>query len=300
METVLILGATGNLGGLTAQTLQARQPAPRLRLVSSRESGCSVLREKFPQCEVVQADWYDITSLSVAVAGVDRVFIVTPDFRTDESVVTPNIIRATRAAGTVRQLVRLIAIPPGLTQADLSKEVRATRIGAAIHTIAKSLLDTSGLAITYVNVPCWIMFNLPWFLAGDVTSRRRIAMPAESDAARLWVSEGDVAAIAAKILTDPPEKHIGQEYRLTGERRYTFAQLAHLLSDVVGEQVTYVDDDASLRRIMGDDFPALMTYFGHETRDYACVPVTDTIRQLLGRPPVSLQQYLEANRSVFD
>ena len=299
MNKVLILGATGNLGGLTTQVLLGYQTAPQLRLVSSRAAGCSVLRQRFPQCEVVEADWYDVASLSVAAAGVDRVFVVTPDFATDESLVTPNIIRAIRAAGTVRQLVRLIAIPPGLTQADLSAEVRATRIGAAIHTIAKPLLDASRLPITYVNVPCWIMFNLPWFLAEDVKSQRCIAMPATSDAARLWVSEADIAAVAAKLLTDPAETHVGQEYRLTGERRYTFAQLAQLLSDVVGEPVTYIHEEASLRRIMGDNFPALMTYFGHETRDYASVPVTDTIRRLLRRSPVTLREYLEANRSLF-
>ena len=75
MDKVLILGATGNLGGLTAQALLAHQPAPRLRLVSSRAAGCSVLRERFPQCEIVEADWYDAASLSVAAAGVDRVSV---------------------------------------------------------------------------------------------------------------------------------------------------------------------------------------------------------------------------------
>lgn len=299
MEKLLILGATGNLGGLTAQTLQAQQPEAQVRLVSSRADGCRILRERFPNYEVMQADWHHVASLSMAFAGVDRVFVVTPDFTTDESVVTPNIIRAVRAAGTVRQLIRLIAIPPGLTQSDLSAEVRATRVGAAFHTTAKALLDASRLPVTYLNVPCWIMFNLPWFLAAEVKSRRRVAMPAQSDAARLWVSEGDIAEVAASLLTDPVEKHVGQEYRLTGERRYTFAQLAQLLSDVVGERVTYVDDDASLRRIMGDHFPTLMTYFTHETQDYASVSVTDTIRQLLGRRPMSLPEYLQANRAVF-
>jgi uncharacterized protein YbjT (DUF2867 family) len=299
MEKILILGATGNLGGLTAQALLTHRPAASIRLISSRAAGCSGLRERFPQCEIAQADWYDTPSLSAATAGVDRVFVVTPDFATDESMVTPNIIRAVRAAGTVRQVVRLIAIPPGLTQADLSAEVRATLIGAAIHTVAKPLLDASGLPLTYVNVPCWIMFNLPWFLAEDVKSRRRIAMPAKSDAARLWVSEADIAAVAAKVLSDRAEEHTGQEYRLTGDRRYTFAQLAELLSVVLGERVTYVDEDASLRRIMGEHFPALMTYFSHETRDYLSVPVTDTIRRLLGRPPVALQEYIEANRALF-
>jgi NAD(P)H dehydrogenase (quinone) len=298
MSTILILGATGNLGGLTASILAAT-PNVTLRLASSRAAGVSALRERFPTAEVVQADWNAADSLKVAVAEADRVFVITPDFSTDEAVVTPNIINAVRAAGTVKQVLRLIAIPPGLTAADLSADELATRSGAAMHMVAKPLLDASGLPLTYLNVPCWIMFNLPWFLAEDVKTRRRLAMPAKSDAKRLWVSEADIAAVAAKLLTDPVEEHVGKEYRLTGATRYSYTDVANLLSEVLGQQVTYADDDTTLRRVMSDNFSKLMTYFKHETRDYGKVPSTDTVTRLLGRPQITLRDYLVANQDLF-
>jgi NAD(P)H dehydrogenase (quinone) len=298
MNRILILGATGNLGGLTASLLAA-DPDVALRLASSRAAGGAALRERFPKAEVVQADWYDVGSLKAAVAGVDRVFVITPDFVTDEVVVTPNIIGAVRAAGSVKQLLRLIAIPPGLTAAHLAPDELATRCGAAMHMVAKPLLDASGLPLTYLNVPCWIMFNLPWFLAEDVKTRRRLAMPAKSDSARLWVSETDIAAVAAKLLTDPFAEHVDKEYRLTGTKRYAYADLAELLSEVLGDRVTYVDDDTSLRRAMGDNFDTLMTYFKHETRDYGRVPSTDTVSRLLGRPQMTLRDYVVANKNLF-
>jgi NAD(P)H dehydrogenase (quinone) len=299
MNRILILGATGNLGGLTAAALTANYPNATVRLASSRAAGCATLRERFPQAEAVQADWYDVDSLKRAAAGADRVFVITPDFATDETVVTPNIIAAVRAAGGIKQIVRLIAIPPGLTAADLAQAELATQCGAAMHTVAKPLLDASGLPITYLNVPCWIMFNLPWFLAEDIKTRRRLAMPAKSDSARRWVSENDIAAVAAKLLTDPVAEHIGKEYRLTGAQRYTYAELAALLSEVLGERVAYADEDSTLRRVMGDNFNTLMTYFEHETRDYAGVQPTDTVSRLLGRPQVTLGDYVVANRDLF-
>jgi hypothetical protein len=225
--------------------------------------------------------------------------VVTPDFSTDETIVTANIVAAARSSGRIQQLVRLIAIPPGLTAQKLSPAERATRCGAALHTVAKPILDASGLPVTFLNVPCWIMFNLPWFLAEDVKARQRLAMPAKSDAARLWVSEEDIAAVAAKLLTDPPAAHVGQEYRLTGAVRYTYAGLADLLSEVLGERILYVDDDSTLKRVMGERFDTLMTYFQHETRDYVCVPVSDTVSRLLGRPQISLEEYLTANKQLF-
>jgi len=299
MKTVLILGATGNLGGLAASVLTEKYPEVGLRLTSSRGSGCDSLRELYPNAEVLRADWYDLSSLVEAMRGVDSVFIVVPDFTTDESIVTPNIISAVKTVGGISQVVRLIAIPPGLSAAQLSPEFLATRCGANLSVIAKPLLDTSGLPMTYINVPCWIMFNLPWFLAPEIKARRRLAMPRSSDSSRLWISEADVAEVAAKILAEDPSKHGGEEYVLTGTERIDFAQITRLLGEVIGEEVVLADDDRPLRDAMGDKFDALMTYFRHETRDYDGVPVTNTVARLLGRPQVTLRQYLAANRELF-
>ena len=296
---VLILGATGNLGRLASIALTDRYPHVQLRLTSHREEGRQSLRAAFPQAEVVEADWYDEPSLLQAVRGVDKVLMVTPDFVTDENRATPNLIRAIKDAGSVSQLVRFIAIPPGFSSKDLTAEQVATRCGAALHTIAKPLLDGSGLPVTYVNAACWIMFNLPWFMAEDVKADRHLLMPAEADAARQWIAETDIAEVFAKILADDAALHVAREYLLTGSRRYTFAQVASLVSEVLGEKVTYVDDDSGVRRAMGDQFPKLMTYFTHETQAYATVPVTHTIEKLLGRPQVTLKQYILSNREAF-
>jgi len=299
MEKILILGSTGNLGGLTASLLASDHPAVALRLASTRDAGRAALKERFPNAEVVTADWYNPQSLSAAVSGVDRVFLVTPDFLTDETVVTPNVIQSVKQAGTVKQVVRLIAIPPGFSAKDLTPEQLATRCGAAQHVIAKPLLDESGLPVTYINAACWIMFNLPWFMAEDVKFHRRLAMPRAADASRLWISEGDIAAVASKVLTDPAADHVGNEYLVTGIQRYDFAQVAELLGEVIGEYVGYVDDDTSLRKVMGNHFDVLMTYFTHETVAYSNVPSTGTVEKLLGRPQVTLRDYLVANKNLF-
>ena len=76
-------------------------------------------------------------------------------------------------------------------------------------------------------------------------------------------------------------------------------ELAALLSEVLGDRVAYADEDSTLRRVMGDHFNTLMTYFEHETRDYASVQPTDTVSRLLGRPQVTLRDYVVANRDLF-
>lgn len=297
MEKVLILGATGNIGALAADRLVRENVS--LRLVSSRESGVKSLRERFPSAEVLQADWYDPASLKAAMRGVDRLFIVTPDFVTDETVVTPNIIDAVREAGSVSQIVRLTAMPPGLKAIDISREVLATRCGAAQHMVAKPLLDASGLPITYLNVACWIMFNLSWYLAEPVKTQQQLLMPAVTDARRRWVSEEDIADVIARILTDTPEDHIGQDYLMTGAEQFDYKDVAQLLSDVTGKTITYVDDDSMLKASMRDYFDTLMTYYTHESRDYLSVPASDAKLKILGVRQTTLSEYLAQNIAMF-
>jgi uncharacterized protein YbjT (DUF2867 family) len=296
---ILILGATGNLNRLATALLAGRNPDTQLRLASHREEGRASLRETFPGADVVDADWYQPSSLGAAFQGIDKALMVTPDFLTDEQQATRNVIDAIRSVGGIRQLVRFIAIPPGFVAADLTPEQLATRCGAALHCVAKRMLDASGLPVTYVNAASWIMFNLPWFMASEVKSSRRLIMPSQADAPRQWLSENDIAEVFAKILTDPAARHIGREYLLTGHGRFTFPEVAALIGEVLGEPVTYVDDASELRKSMGDLFPALMTYFTHETLAYRRVPETHTIEELLGHPQITLRQYIEQNRGLF-
>ena len=298
MGTTLILGATGNLGGLTADHLYRAAPQ-HLRVASSRERGAARLRARFPQAETVVCDWNDEDSVISAMQGVSRVFVVTPDMVTDESVVTANIINAAQKAGSIELLVRLLGMPPGLTLEQADPAYVAARCGAGLHVVAKPLLDVSGLPVAYVNAPAWIMFNLASFVATKVKRRRRIAMPASTDCPRMWISEGDIAEATARILLGDPADHVGAEYVLTSPDRHDFAGLAAVFTEVLGEQVTYEDDDSALREAMGPAFDQLMTYLSHETGSYAGVQHVDTITQILGRPQETLPDYITTHKELF-
>ncbi|WP_174434683.1 NmrA family NAD(P)-binding protein [Burkholderia metallica] len=298
MGKTLIFGATGNLSGATADILHRLAPSS-LRVATSRASGLETLRERFPDAEHVVADWNDEASLVAAMNGASKLLVIPPDLVIDEHIATPNIINAARASGSIELLVRLLAIPPGLTVEQVPQEYIDTRCGAGLHVVAKPLLDASGLPICYVNVPAWIMFNLALFVATEVPSTRRIALPAITDAARMWVSERDIAEVLAKILSEPATDHAGKEYQLTSAERHTYADVAQLFSSILGKEVSYVDDDKPLRAAMGDAFDILMTYLRHEAGSYSGVRHQETIAELLGRPQESLADYIRTNQRQF-
>jgi NAD(P)H dehydrogenase (quinone) len=293
MSKTLILGATGRLSSLTADLLFKAAPQS-LRLATSREEGLGGLRDRYPGAEVVQADWNERSSLVEAMEGVDRLMVVTPDWVTDESLVTPNIIAAAKAAGSIELLVRLLAMPPQWTVEDVSPEYLATGIGASHHMIARPLLDTSGLPVCYVNVPAWYMSNLPWFAATEVQTNRRLVLPAVTDTGRMWVSEDDIVAVFVKILTEPAGRHVGQEYVLTSDC-YTWVDIARIFSEQLGSPVAYVDGDTTMREVFGDRFDKLMLYMETESKMYAAAPHRETIAELLGRPQQTLSDYIAAH-----
>lgn len=298
MGKTLILGATGNLGGLTADQLHRVAPAD-LRVATSRERGLKRLGSRFPEAESVVCDWNDEDSVVAAMEGVSKVFVVTPDFVTDETVVTGNLINAATRVGSVEQLVRILGMPPGLTADEVPQAYLDLRCGAGLHLVAKPLLDASDLPVTYVNVPAWIMVNLASFVAVDVRPRRRVSMPASTDTPRMWVSEGDIAEVCANILSGPTDQHLGKEYVLTSPGRYSYADLAAVFSEVLGERVEYHDDDEPLRAAMGESFGPLMQYLGHETGSYAGVHHESAITDLLGRPQETLHDYIQTNLELF-
>lgn len=291
MGKTLILGATGTISGLAADALHRSSPTT-LRVATSRERKMPRLETRFPDAESVLANWNDEDSLVKAMDGVSKVMVVTPDFVTDENVVTPNIINAAKRVGSIELIARIIAIPPGYRFEDERKAYVDTRIGSAMHAIAKPHLDASGLPVAYINVPGWIMFMIEEFFAPEVKASRRLAMPAGTDANRMWVSELDIAAVFAKVLSEPVEQHAGNEYVLTSPNRQSFGDVARALSAALRDEVTYVIDDEPLRAIMKGGYDTLMTYLDGDGERYASAVDTNTIATLLGRPGETLDEYV--------
>jgi NAD(P)H dehydrogenase (quinone) len=294
---VLIIGALGNLAYLTTIKLAGFHPYVHLRLTSHRATGLKQLQAEFPHAEVVQADWNDAASLRSAVRGVDRVLVVMTDWVIDESIATPNLIRALETEARVETVLRFIALPPGLKAECLAPDVLATRAGAMLTLVAKPLLDASQLPTCYVNASCWIGFNIRWFYGQDIRASGRIRMPADTDMPRQWVTEGDLSEAFVRILTEAPAMHVGREYRVAGGPSYTYAEQASLIGRVLARDIRWVDDDSSLRRIMGDKFDRLLTYLLHEVEAYRGVPQTRQLELLLGRDRTSLESYVETIRT---
>jgi NAD(P)H dehydrogenase (quinone) len=295
---ILILGATGNFANAAARLLLPVEGV-RLRLASHREAGCVALRVQFPGTEICLSDWNDSVSLAAAVAGIDKLLIVTPDFETDEVQVAINLTQAVIAAGGQCHIVRTISVRPGARMVDLDPRAIAIRCATGAHLPAKAVLDVSGLRVTYLNILSWVMFNLA-FVAAEVQTRRRIAMPARYDMPRAWVSEADIVEMLVNILLADSTLHAGQEYRIIGSETFSWRDVAETIGQVLGEPIGYADEGETLAALLGRHQEAAFVYFEDELRHHS-IDMANGVDgpRLLGRPLECLKDYVRRNVANF-
>ncbi|MER8387116.1 NAD(P)H-binding protein [Mesorhizobium sp. M1380] len=288
------MGATGNFASPVVQSLKGHSDV-KLRLTSRSQSSAAKLRSLYPNAEVIVADWNNRDSLVAAFEGAQRALMITPDL-TDEATVVPNVIAAVNQSPTFDLLVRLIAIPP-IAEQYMTDEWLSTKLGVAMHWLAKSAFKDSGLPMAYINVPAWTAFTVPWLCGEAVRTRREL--PLTGDAIRPWIVESDASEVMTKVLLEGPDEHAGREYVLTGPQLLNFAGIAQMLSEEIGEKVSWVDSSEDYKAAIGEHADALAIYAGYSGRHAAKQPITDTLGQLLGRPATTMHQYVKENLRLF-
>jgi uncharacterized protein YbjT (DUF2867 family) len=119
------------------------------------------------------------------------------------------------------------------------------------------------------------------------------------------VAADDVARAAAIVLTEREEQ--AANYELTGPTALSMAEMAGVLSEVLGRPIIYQDmPEAEFRKLVVEEggIPEdevdvqVMLHFAAWKRGDADL-VTDTYRELTGEMPTSLKEWVEAHRDAF-
>jgi NAD(P)H dehydrogenase (quinone) len=111
------------------------------------------------------------------------------------------------------------------------------------------------------------------------------------------VARGDMARVAAAVLTSPAS-HTGQTYDITGPTTISFAELAQAFTAARGTPVGYADQDVTealaLARASGMPEWQAQGWVSalHQVSTGELDIISDTIRTLTGRRPVSLAEFL--------
>ena len=278
---ILVIGATGTVGSEVVRQLVATGERPRA-LVRDPATARQRLGD---QVEYVVGDLDRPETIAAALAGVDRVFLLTTQSSRQPEWERAVIGAAARAG--VGQLVKL-----SVFRANEQSPLQVARQ----HGQAERVLAQSGLAATILR-PVFFMQNLLAMVHDGAIAT------AAGDGRVAMVDARDLAAVAVATLTGGG--HAGKTYTLTGPEALSFYQVASVLSRQTGRPLRHVRVPPDKVRValqgrgvaawFADDMAKLhsMLAVGYEE------VVTDDIHRVTGRPPRTLAQFAGDHAGVL-
>ncbi|MDV8022854.1 SDR family oxidoreductase [Rhodococcus sp. IEGM 1330] len=222
--TTAVTGATGNLGGLVVDALIERGVAPAdIVAVVRNADKASPLAERGVVVRV--ADYSDSAAMTAALAGVDKLLLVSGSEVGQRIAQHTNVIEAAEAAG-----VGLIAYT-SLLAADTSGVSLAPE-----HKATEERLAASSIPAVFLRNG-WYWENYLGSLAQTIEGG--VLLGAAGNGKLAAASRVDFAAAAAAVLTLDDQG--GKIYELGGGERLTYAELAAVISEISGTSIVYTD-----------------------------------------------------------
>ncbi|MEQ4715548.1 NAD(P)H-binding protein [Nonomuraea sp. B19D2] len=259
MNDIVILGATGKTGRRVVELLRAegRQIRP-----ASRSSE-------------VRFDWSDAATWEGVLTGARAMYLVAPE---DPALVRDFVKQADRVERFVvlsgRGLEHVGEAFRGMAAAE-----EAVRESGAEWTILRANNFNQNFDEYTWRAP---------LLAG------RLALPA-GDVPEPFVDVHDIAAVAARVLAEGG--HAGRVYELSGPRGLTFGEAVRVIGQAAGRDIEYVEltPEAYRAELLAEGLPAeaadeLGALFAVLREGHLAEP-TDGVQRVLGRSPVSFEDY---------
>lgn len=284
---ILISGATGNVGTQLVKRLAASN-TPFKALV--RNSDNSKLLESLPQAEIIIGDLADESTLSKAMQGIEKAFLLTNSSEQAEQLQL-NFVQAAHRAG-VMHLVKLSQFA-----ADVNSPVRFLRYHARVENQIKEL----GLSYTFLR-PNLYMQGLLAFK--DYIKHDGKFYASAGNAAISVVDIRDIAAVAARALTETG--HENKIYNITGKEAITHYQMADIFSHVLNREIKFIDvaPDQMEGALRAAGFPewqigGLIEDYSHYARGEAAM-VYNTVMEVTNVVPVGFEQFVNDYKELFN
>jgi uncharacterized protein YbjT (DUF2867 family) len=282
MAKILVTGSTGNVGSRLVPRLLSRGHSVRAFTRKGEKAA-------FPAgVEIAEGDLSDKGSLSEAMKGVSRMYLLapgTPDIEQHEA----NAIDAAKAAGLERVVKHSVA----------GAQYKAIDIGRW-HRAGEERLEASGIPYVFLR-PASFAANALWW-AGSIKAQDTV-YGALGEASLPVVDPADIAEAAAVALSD--EGHAGKAYDITGPGTLTTEQQVKVIGDVIGRPLKYVNvpDNAARDSMVGmgmnPRWVDAMVEMIAALRGMGKLEPSGDVKKVTGKDPVSFKEWAEANATAF-
>lgn len=279
---ILVTGATGKVGSEAVRLLRQRDVAVRA-LVRDRDKAQALADAG---AEVVVGDLAVPATLDEATAGVDAVLLVSPAVPAQELNLVDSAARA--GVGHVVKITSKASVDSPVARRRGQTEIEA---GLAASGLQHTLLRSNAYMQNFLALAPLIAKTSSF---GSSAGEGRVGL----------IDARDVAAVAAEIAADPAG-HAGKTYWLTGPALVSYAEVAAVLSQLLGRPVTYrpLSFEEDRAGMVAAGVPAPVAEMNAQAfsliAEGDAAWLSDDVPTLLGRQARSFRQFATDHRSAF-
>lgn len=289
MASILVTGATGNVGSAALEALMAAGIPARVAQRPTETAQTPEGEEGKSLAELVAFDFTDSSTWDAAFNGIDVMFLVRPPAIGNVKRDLLPAVAAAQKAG-VRHVVFL-----SLQGAEKNKIVP--------HATVEKWLRTSGMDWTFVRASFFDQ-NLSTTHASDIRDLNEIVVPA-GRGATAFVDALDVGAVAAAALMNP-DVHRNVSWTVTGPRALTYSEVADILSLELGREIRYnrpgvIRYVRHARKNLGLPWGMVVvtTAIYTTARLGMAAGLTQDVTTVLGRKPIDFPEFAHRERAVW-
>lgn len=284
MTSILVTGATGNVGREVVRALLARG----LRVIAADHDRARVAKSFGESVTAVRLDFLDRGTWAGALSGAAHMFLMRPPAIADVEHSLNPFVDAARAHG-VDHVVFLSVAGAGKNKIVPHRKVEDHLRARGDH---------------YTNLrPGFFAQNLGSAYRDDIVEADRIYVPAGKKPVN-WIDVRDVAEVAALVFA-APEKHRGQSYTLAGPGAVPWSVVTDALSGALGRTIRY--EPASvlgyMRHLARRGVPrgaiVVQTILHFLLRFGQGATEDPTLAKLLGRPGRSVGEYVRDHADTW-
>jgi len=245
--------------------------------------------------EVVHIDLYKIETLEKALAGVERALLVAgaPTGGVDDTILwAQNFAKAAKASPSVKLVAR---ISGGTSDPNGQGAAR-------LQGLSDLELKNTGLD--------WVTFGPNFFMTNFLRSKDSIkrgeVLGAAGEGRTAYVAIEDIADVTAAVLTHPEKHGTKRHILISGGAAVTDGEFVKAISEAINKPVKYTSlaPEAYTAALVGFGVPKgtaefltmlevirLKSWAGH---------VSQEVEKILGRKPMTLQEWAKKHRDQFN
>lgn len=258
---ILVLGGTGKTGKRVADRLKQQNIPVR---IGSRNANPSF-------------EWNNPSNWHEVLKGIKKIYIsYAPDLAVPGSAEAITTLMEAAKIAKVQKLV--------LLSGRGEKEAQA----------CEAIVMASGIDWTILRAN-WFMQNFSEGFFFDSIMAGEFVIP-EVNAQDPFIDADDIADVAIAALFD--DKHSKKIYELTGPRLISFEKAVATISSAIGRPVSFrqisMDDYVAMLREyqVPEDYVWLVQYLFSEVMDGRNESVTGDVKEVLGREPISFEEFV--------